>query len=117
MTWSTISLSQTILPWTTTTCSNGRTAEGNTALPFENRTLGCRRSLGIVFSPQDNGYGPYGRSDIDIMVHCSSQKEGDAIVQKLYHMLVEVDGEPCTVVRTARIGRLQNRRGPGRISR
>ena len=35
------------------------------------------------------------------MVRCGSQQEGDAIVQKLYKLLLKVDGEPCTVLRTA----------------
>ena len=48
-----------------------------------------------------NGYGPYARSDIDIMVHCKTQEEGDHIVKQLYHMLLNVDDTPCTVIKTA----------------
>ena len=49
----------------------------------------------------DNGYGPYARSDIDIMYWCQTSEEGDRIVRKLHKMLKNVDGHPATVIRTA----------------
>ena len=49
----------------------------------------------------NNGYGPYARSDIDIMVRCKTHEEGDRIVHQLYGMLKNVDGNPSTVIRTA----------------
>ena len=35
------------------------------------------------------------------MVHCKTLIEGDHIVKQLYHMLLNVDDKPCTVIKTA----------------
>ena len=49
----------------------------------------------------NNGYGPYARSDIDIMVRCTTQTAGDAIVREVYDLLKHMDDKPCTIIRTA----------------
>ena len=38
------------------------------------------------------------------MVHCKTLIEGDHIVKQLYHMRLNVDDKPCTVIKTEGAG-------------
>ncbi len=48
----------------------------------------------------ENGFGPYARSDIDIMIQASTTADGDDIARQIYHMVRNIDGDECVAVKT-----------------